>query len=151
MSDLKKINKILEAVIEATSEKSTMEKIGEASKEQIVRRTRVGKGVDKPGGKSQRLKPLQPSTKTKRQIAKKAGELSSVTTPAKSNLTQTGEMLDTLKVDAKVGEVTISGKDRKQQRKINEVSDDRPFLNLSKAELNGLIDILDKIIDKLIK
>ena len=60
--------------------------------EQIQRRTRLGKGVDDGGGNT-KLNPLTDKYIERRVLLKKTGELSSDTTPKRSNATQSGQML----------------------------------------------------------
>lgn len=63
--------------------------------EQIQRRTRLGKGVDDGGGNS-KLDPLSEKYVERRKVLKKKGELSSETTPKKSNATLSGQMLSSI-------------------------------------------------------
>ena len=107
--------------------------------------------VTKPEGKSKRLKPLKESTKKNRRNAARRGKLSGDTSPAKSNLTFSGDMIDSINHKAKKGSVKL---------KVDEiyakfVAEDRPFMNLSKTQVKETIeklqDDLVKLITKLLK
>lgn len=78
--------KIGTAVKKATEE--SVKEVGEAGLDIIVKRTRSGKTAQGP------LKPLASSTIKSRQ----GKSLSSETSPSKSNLTETGRMLDSLEI-----------------------------------------------------
>lgn len=106
----------------------------------IVRRTRSGQGVANDGGAERDLRPLSKSYIEKRKRAK----LSAFTSPRKSNLTFTGEMLGSL-VPTKRGNgrwvLTFEG--RRDDGHTNAevaryVSGARPFLYLSRDELARL-------------
>jgi len=62
-------------------------------KERIKKRTRLGIGVDPKTGNSERLKPIQDRYK---KVRKKSPRLSSQTTASRSNLTATGQMINSL-------------------------------------------------------
>lgn len=125
MGDIKKeLTKVLTNKLEkALRQGITMEYVEEL-KDRIVTRTRVGIGVDPETGRGERLKKLSPKyiqqrkgSKTikrrnvidtrRRKAAKEESErrgekvkpnLTSLTTPGKSNLTATGQLLNSLTV-----------------------------------------------------
>lgn len=104
----------------------------------IKKRTRLGKGLQKDGDSLQSLTPLVSSYKKQR----KRLNLSSETTPAKSNLTQTGKMVDNIdfKVTSTGFEVFIKGQEN--NKKAEYVSKKRPFMFLAKFEIKVLIENL---------
>lgn len=144
MSKFKSINSIdklddyfeeLEKVAERSFRTDrVMRQIAEETIKLIQKRTRKGTGVPKAGGAKRRLKPLTPEYKKYRRKLKKQGRLSPKTTPAKSNLTLTGEMIDSMDYRLSRGQIIIfSGKD--DLVKYNEEGG-RVFLNLSNSEFN---------------
>jgi hypothetical protein len=113
-------------------------------------RTRLGSGVKSVGGTKQALKPLADSTKENRKRLKIQGKLSSLTSPGKSNLTMTGQMLESLKGDAVSrgkGIIRLTGTrpEGLSNEKLGEyVSEARPFMNLTKSELKEIVDDIRK-------
>lgn len=90
------ITKELEASIKRTTDRNSMQKYAKFLAGEIKLRTRLGYGVEENEGEKKRLAPLAKSTKTQRQARKDKGRLSNSTDPNKSNLTQTGQLLDAL-------------------------------------------------------
>lgn len=86
--------------IEASLSSSVMRQIGEFACMIIARRTRLGYGVAAMGEKKERLASLDPDYIKLRRELKSAGraQMSPLTTVGKSNLTLTGQLLDSLKV-----------------------------------------------------
>jgi len=89
-----------------------MQRIGDVSKNIIFKRIKLGFGVDddkKKFPKKKKLAKLADSTKEKRRKLKKKGELTgSFASPVRSNLTETGQFLDSFKViNAKFGSVEV--------------------------------------------
>jgi len=72
--------------------------------EQIVRRTRLGKGVN-DAGKQTRLAPLKDSTKKQRRRYQR--NLTSKTTPGRSNISATGQLLDSVRGRASGAELIV--------------------------------------------
>lgn len=107
-SFLKQIANIQAAIKDAVEDGigiPAMRKIAKDAAEEIKLRTRLGYGVTRGGAPKQPLKPLASSTIENRKRAKIAGRLSQLTTPTRSNLTETGQMLDSL-----VGDSPAAGK-----------------------------------------
>jgi hypothetical protein len=157
MSEADKIRRIREelekAIREVTSSES-LKKLAEDLPERIKVRTRLGYGVSDNGGPRKRLEPLAASTKRSKNYKKKSGKLSNQTTPNRSNLTDTGELLDNLVVESsKDSEVTIKPKGERNEKVARYVTEQgREFLNLSKPELKGFLDNLGKaLLDKINK
>jgi hypothetical protein len=132
--------------------------IAEDTADQIRKRTRLGKGVD-DSGKQGSLKPLgafaRPENKDKyidkRKKARLAGELSELTTPKKSNLTYSGQLLDAIKGRVKGFQIIIEILGNRQDGMSNDqlreyVEEKRPFFKLSNPEKKALIRALKKMI-----
>jgi len=83
-------SKKLLGLVKAYTETKQFEQVGKDIANGIRVRTRLGKGDD-----NKKLKELKASTKKKRKRYKK--NLSEFTKPNKSNLTATGQMLDSIK------------------------------------------------------
>lgn len=88
----------LEGALEAVTSKAAMMKYGKMLLSFILSRTRSGSGVPSYGAQLEELKKLKPATKEERKRLKEKGLLSSKTTPGKSNLTRTGQLLDSMSV-----------------------------------------------------
>jgi hypothetical protein len=136
MSDFRKIAAQIDALTKEFLDKEAWTLVGEYAVGKIKARTRKGFGVSERGEKTQRLAGLKDNYKEQRKRLKQQGKLSGETSPNKSNLTKTGEMLDNFKVTPTENSVTISFNSPKLSARARYVSDKgRPFLNLSKQEL----------------
>jgi hypothetical protein len=120
--------------------------------EQIRKRTRLGKGVDDKGGNIK----LNPLTELYVERRKKL-PLSGQTTPKKSNLTATGQMLESIKGTRQGLKFIFSFiGNRKDGKTNNEVASyapklGRPFFNLSNTEKNGISRGIRKLINDALK
>ena len=76
-------------------------------------------------------------------------KLSPETSPGKSNLTQTGDMLDDITANVTASNdkinITIGFNSAKERKKAGYVSEDRPFMSLTKDEQKQLADATEKI------
>lgn len=135
------INKRLAKLVDI----SLMKILGDFARELIIKRTRLGYGVVIPEAEKTRLKPLKESYIEVRKKDKKKGRLFNETTPRKSNLTRTGQMLDSIRYwirdngYRKAIELFVPDSRRNDGRTNNEVaghvqSNGRIFFNLSKQE-----------------
>jgi hypothetical protein len=110
----------------------------------VKKRTRSGKGST-PQGNETNLKPLSPSYIKARQKM----NLSPDTSPSKSNLTKSGDMLDDITANVKASNdkinITIGFNSAKERKKAGYVSDERPFMNLTKAEEKQLADATEQV------
>jgi len=150
-----------------------MAQYGNKAAELVKNRTRLGFGVPKEGAPREALDPLSDSYKKQRagEIAfakNKQGmtysyiptnpkTLSSETTPAKSNLTNTGQMLNNIKLKSvSTGRATIhiTGKrddsDLTNDQVAGFVSEKRPFFQLSKTELKQIALLFQSVLRKII-
>lgn len=135
----------------------------EELKSRIVKRTKLGTGVDPDTGASQRLKKLSEGYKKTRK--RRRGSLDGTTTPAKSNLTATGQLLNSLEVIKKVIQdgisLTITVKDPRgtnldgKQSKIGNKklveylkAGGRQFLGLTKSQQNEILKDIRQILKK---
>lgn len=173
----RRIAEIAQAIQAAAAEALNKKNFGEIMVEvaDIVRlRTRLGYGVQDDGAAKERLKPLAGSYREqrankarywtgadgkvrRREIESGGGrhpQLSDDTTPGKSNLTFTGQMLDSLKgraTSAGRGEVAASGNRRGGGASNPDVAryvseQGRPFLNLSDVEIRRVTDLVKRSI-----
>lgn len=155
-SNFKKVFAKLRKEVKSTYSDDQMERLGEQAAEMIRIRTRLGYGVSKPGSKRERLKKLDGEYIETR---KDFGELSQFTTPGRSNLTRTGQMLESIVVlDAKDGKVTVGPQGARSDSKHSNdqiaeyVSTARPFISVSDLEIKKLIRFFKKnIIGKVFK
>jgi hypothetical protein len=147
----KEIDKIYKALRKAENEiksRSNMKAIAQVSAEMIKDRTRFkSKGVEYRDGPEHKLARLELSTIK----ARRRKKLHSSTTPEKSNLTESGQLLDALYgkgIKKGVGIVGIKSSRKKSELTNDEVaffvSGKRPFIDLSKKEITKLIKITDK-------
>lgn len=117
----------------------------------IERRTRLGKGVSE-GGDLSKLKPL-----SEKYVKFRKGKVSELTSPKKSNLTFTGQMLSAIKGirNGSLFTFFFSGKrdDGLNNSDIARYNKEkgRPFFDLSTSERNGLQRKISKIIKESIK
>lgn len=148
MSKVLDLTKIVDDLVEQITSRELKKIIGEYIVERIQRRTRLGKGVQEFKGQPEKLKPLSKSYIKKRI---KDSNLSSKTTPKRSNLTRTGQMLDDLTFKIQGDKIEVGFKSRKSALKAGYVSDDRPFLTLSKPEYEGLERIVRDYVKKALR
>jgi hypothetical protein len=141
--DFKDLKDKLDKALANVLNKETFDGIGKITSQSIKNRTRLGKGVSQSEGSLEQLKPLADSTKKIRTSKKKSGKLSSQTAPAKSNLTETGQMLDSIKYQSSATEVRIyiEGSDN-QKKATDQANQGRKFMNLSKSEVNEVLRFL---------
>lgn len=139
--DVAKFSKSLKAIVKKAESQGLLTNLAAFAIQLIVRRTREGRGVKRPGAATYRLKPLSASYIAFRR--KNRSALSPFTSPGKSNLTFTGQLLNslTLKKGSRVLTITPSGirNDGKTNAAVARyVSRVRPFLALSGDEQKKL-------------
>lgn len=141
--DFKDLQNKIDAVIKNVGSLPRMVKVANETKKMVQERTRQGFGVKKTDTNKVRLKKLSPSYKKRRKKLQKKGLLSDKTTPNKSNLTQKGEMIDTLKtqVSRNKAEVKVNG-DKNQKKAKQQAKAGRKFMDLSKTELKKVLNII---------
>lgn len=144
------------SVDESIIDKPAMKSLGEAIAEIVRVRTRLGYGVRGNNEKREKLKPLSAIYVQYRKDNR--ASLSGLTRFKKSNLTFTGELLDSVKpLRVKEGEVRVgpsgvrSGGLKNIDLGTYVSQKGRPFLNLSDNELKQLSRILDEGLNKSLK
>lgn len=124
----------------------------------IKERARGGQGITKDGGAKKNLKKLANSTMLGRELLERKGRLSSETSPVTSNLTQSGQMLDSIrltKVNGKkyIVEFEESRDDDKLNTDLVKYNEEkgRTFFGLTKTERRTLERNVQKKINALVK
>src|SRR5690606_2199945 len=124
-------------------DKAILQAIGELIVTRIRERVRSGRGAKTPGGNPSALKPL-----SENYIKQRARDprLSSETSPATSNLTRYGDMLNSLNYRIQNGKliVTVEGEDN--LKKAIYTSVDRPWVNLTKADATAIRQLVEAMI-----
>lgn len=153
-SKVKGANRVAQALREALpaiKDAKNMRKYGEQAASMITLRTRLGDGVERDGAEKAKLRPLKPQTVKSRARAKDQGKLSELTTPQRSNLTRTGQLLDSVQVTkAAYGSVSVGPKGSRREGGKNEdvakhvTEGGRPFNHLSKVETKRIQDAVKK-------
>ena len=116
-----------------------LNRIGAQIVNQIQVRTRSGFGVARNGARQNRLRGLSPRYIEARREARKSGVLSNITTPARSNLTYTGNMIESIYYQLRRSRLVFGFNNPEAIRVAEEVqSRGRPFFNLSSTEINKL-------------
>ena len=145
--DIAKMFKKLSKLRDKMTSKDSMKETGKLATNLIKKRTRAGFGVEKHGDSKSKLDRLSPDYIEHRKKNKPSGP----TTPSKSNLTNSGDMLDDLEPRAKKGSAKIGFSSKKSKDKAKWVSDDRPFNNLSGAEQKQIRQFLNEKAKKIAK
>lgn len=155
------IMKRLQTSVKEALKPMALQPTGDFAASIIVKRTRLGYGVENQYGSKQKLAPLASSYVKQRKMF--AG-LNPLTTPKKSNLTRTGQMLDSVKAIARNGVIYIEptgtrddGKknldvaiwNHKGDRKRNRPP--RVFMNLSQLEFNQTVRFYRKTFTDLLR
>lgn len=143
------IDKAIQRAIKTASKRKNMKVIAEHEAGIIRDRTRKGYGVLQRGKAKHKLKRLALSTKR----ARRKKRLHPSTSPDRSNLTETGQMLNALYGRSdRAGEmkVAVRSKRRGTSKTNDEVvfftSGDRPFLELSTKELREVTKLSTELI-----
>lgn len=133
------------ALIDGIVKKSTMDDVANMAKDMVVERTSKGFGVKVKEGPKERLKGLSESYKKQRRRLKKQGKLATETTPNKSNLTKSRQMLDSVAAKASTGQATVYLNNDKAGKKAEyQASEGREFMNLSKSEVNKIKKFIEE-------
>lgn len=156
---IKDLRKKLQKLLDEIDTTETMKEVGEFVADRVRVRTRLGYGVKKDGDERDKLKKLSKPYVERRKALKEKGELSQKTNPRKSNLTKTGQMLDSIKtVKAGKGFAEIrpegprTDTDQNNEEIAQHVTDaGRPFMKLSKPEKSGVLKVIEKKISKVVR
>lgn len=149
---LKEFSRNLQEALEKAKKELTstenLQKIGDDLAEQIKTRTRLGNGLDGDGKEPAKLRPLSSKYVKERQTM----PLSEFTTAKKSNLTQTGQMLDEIEAKASNSKISITFKSQESKDKARwNTEKGRPFLAVSRVQIERLRNDLDKKLEELLK
>lgn len=146
--DFKEAFRKIANLVKDISDKKHMKSYAKDTRDMVKKRTQLGYGVK--NRKKSKLKKL--SDLYKKQRRRKKSSLSGNTSPAKSNLTKTGKMLEEMNYKSTKDEFTIgfSTTFAKQKAKWN-TDKLRPFMELSKQEVKRLRDIIQNSANSLIK
>lgn len=143
----KELARAITEVMPSILDPDNMRKYAQMGADMVRLRTRLGSGVARDGADKAPLKPLAESTKARREAMQASGRLSSLTSPGKSNLTATGQMLESITVtEVRYGAASVgpsgSRDDGKSNAEVAEHVTDagRPFNNLSRVETKRLLD-----------
>jgi hypothetical protein len=138
----------LEHLVKNVVTSQLLQTLAERAVEMVRTRTRLGYGVSGEtfGGAQQKLEKLAKSTVDKRRRLSKQGRLSGQTTPARSNLTETGELLDSIQFRIRGPRVEVFIGGGRNQQVASYVSDARPFFTLSQSEVSRLADLIEQAI-----
>lgn len=132
MSDIRGIVKqIVNVILKETRSTSFKRGIGEYVAWLIKTRTRSGRGEE--NGRETTLAPLKASTIRRRGILKRQGLLSKETSPGKSNLTESGAMLDNITTKATSTGAELSFTPA-VKRRASENQATRPFFGVTDKE-----------------
>ena len=158
----KKLQDILKRISSTVKEavnREALDSIGLFAVNLVVKRTRLGYGVSRQFDKKQRLAPLSPGYVKSRKMFE---GLSDLTTPKRSNLTRTGQMLDSIRHKVKGNSVEIRPEGRRTDGKLN--SDiayynaiggkNRPrrvFMNISELEYKQILRFYRKTFGDLLR
>ncbi len=150
-----KFNKAMKSAFDRVAAPSQVRQYGNMAAELIRKRTRLGYGVRSYGGSKERLKPLSDKYKTRR----KDMDLSQNTTPAKSNLTKTGQLLDSIATQTvRKGQVRVGPGGRRTGESLTneEVGEfvaeaGRPFNTLTDIEVKRIATEAANDINLLVK
>lgn len=146
---LKDLSMRFKTLIPSILEDGVMKEVAVVAKEMVRSHTKKGYGVDNDGDPQTRLKGLSESYKKQRRRIKKQGKLSPDTTPNKSNLTKTGDMLKSLSHRSTKDTATIFLKGDKEKKKAEEQEKlGRKFMNISKIERQKIKRIITEAINK---
>lgn len=137
------VTKRIQKLFDQAKSKNVIEPVANEAIKIIVRRTRLGYGVKKAFGERERLKKLSPKYIVQRSRSRR---LSSTTSARKSNLTFTGQMLESVQViKSQDGKIVIGPRgyrsDGKQNQKIAQyqVDQGRTFMNISRLEFQQIL------------
>jgi hypothetical protein len=153
-----KLDGVKKEILQKLKEPERMRKYAQIGADAIKLRTRLGSSVSAPGEVKEPLKPLSPAYKEQRKALKAEGKLSEFASPGKSNLTLSGQLLDSVKVISAIqGKAIVGPSGSRNDGKTNEdvgkyvTKAGRPFNNPSDSELKRIQDAVKRELRALIK
>ena len=161
---MNKIGKKLQRAANKISSRSAMKNLAEDGVELIRKRVRAGRGVKTAGGVEKKFKRLAKSTIESRRRKR----LHPKTSPGKSNLTETGQMIDSMKAKSAGrggAKIVFEGTRRSNGKRISNkelasIHDKqgaskkrvkRPFFRFSGKEIKKLTKQVERELKRLIK
>lgn len=153
---LKKIMERIQDVVDEIMSPKEMTALAAEALEIIIRRTRLGYGVPENYGRKEKFPALSEKYIERRKVSK---NLSGQTSPKKSNLTNTGQFLDSIGIkNPRRGRINIApdgtrddGLKNSDLKVYLEDRHQRYFLYLSELEFNQLVRIYRKTYGDLLK
>lgn len=148
----KELEAAMGELISKVTSNSFLKEVGVMACDLIRKRTRLGFAVREQQGSKEKLKTLTDPYVKFRKKSKPPGP----TSPGKSNLTYTGQMLNSLEPKVVGNSVLIGFSNEEARQKAEWVTDGgRPFMSLSKAEVKQIQQKLEKdigsILSKIVK
>ena len=143
-------SKMVLAAIRKATNRDNMKRYSKIAYNDLVRNSRVGRITREDGKKPVKLPSLKTEYIEQREYAKKRNELSNATSPRRSNLTFSGDLLNKGFIASSVnGAFTIHPKDayRGQVEGLATRKYDRDFLHFSKATLSKINKEINRIIN----
>lgn len=140
---LRDITKILNNVKKDTE---THKKIGRSTVTDIKKRTREGQGVT--NGRLTRFPPLKSTTVKRRFNLLDNGKLDKFTSPLKSNRTQSGELVRSIRAEAKTDGFELFFQGKKNNEKAN-LNPEPAILDLTKEEEDKIAKEYSRIIARI--
>lgn len=135
----------IDKLITQVGSRDNMRQVGKLAKELVVNRTSRGFGVSRSEGPKEKLKALSPNYKSARRRLRKQGRLSSETTPTRSNLTKSRQMLESVDSNGQKNRAEVFLNDNAAETKAQlQAKQGRKFMNLSKDETKQITDLLEK-------
>jgi len=154
MAKMDEARRILDQAFRTLLSKNYLTSVGKQAADMIRLRTQLGYGVPSDGKSREKLKPLSAAYKKVR----KENPLNGNTSPSKSNLTRTGQLLSSIGVKSiQKDKVIIGPKGPRNDGETNErvgefVSEKgRPFNNLSDVERKRLTETIRKDLQQLLE
>lgn len=143
---------VAQAVRKVKSDQALKKKLAEEALESVQRRTKLGRGVNKPEGPSNKLPTLKTKTVSTRKSLKRSGKLSSSATPTKSNITRSGKTLGSMKSKIKSDgfDINLDKRGERVAKDLIAIDKDYTFMNLSKAEVKRLVKIIEQQIQQFV-
>jgi hypothetical protein len=134
--------------IQAIMSNEVASEVGKELVDRIRTRVRLGYGVSRDDAPKEKFLKLRPSTIATRLAYKKEGLLSTLTTPAKANMTRFGTMMDSLTYETKPGNVTVLfGSPEEALKAYYNTNLGRPFFYLTDKEVKATTAIIKKAVD----
>lgn len=151
---IKELEKKLLQMVEAAASKETLNKVGKTAEIEIKSHTRDGLGVKDNGDVPFRLPNLKSNSVNRRRNLRKAGKLSSETSPGKANNTKTGRTVSSVDFRVNTGrdETTVGVFDNRSIKVVRELAKGgREFIALSSKEIVKVTNVVNEAIIGAIK